>query len=133
MSTVAEALALLQRSKAAAASSLRQAKAAALAQLSQAQHRLSPRHTPSGERAVFWNLERALQCSRSQPPAPPACRRRPRWRCDRRSPAAPPPLPTLGPQARAAATRASRTRTRASWPPRPPPTAPRSPCPCSLR
>ncbi len=49
MTTVAEALALLQRSKAATASSLRQARAAALAQLSQAQHRLSPRHTPSGE------------------------------------------------------------------------------------
>lgn len=50
MTTVAEALALLQRSKAAAASS--QAKAAALAHLSQAQHRLSPRHTPSGEPAA---------------------------------------------------------------------------------
>ncbi|PRW58517.1 K Homology type 1 [Chlorella sorokiniana] len=50
MNTVAEALALLQRSKAAAASSLRQAKAAALAQLQQSQHRLSPRHTPSGPR-----------------------------------------------------------------------------------
>ncbi|KAI7835413.1 hypothetical protein COHA_010687 [Chlorella ohadii] len=57
MTTVAEALALLQRSKAAAASSLRQARAAALAQLSQAQHRLSPRHTPSGPRRRNEGIE----------------------------------------------------------------------------